>query len=288
MRSCLTIALLLCVLAVPATASAKPLVGIGDNHASSYADPTMHKLKKLRLARLVIPWDWYKDPYQVYVTDTWVPAVKRAHMRPMITFTRKWDRAGKHRIPSVKAYKKSFKKLRKRYPKVRDFSPWNEPNAPEQPFTHKPGRAAQLYRAMRSACKRCTVVAGDVYDNKNMVSWTQAYRRKAGRVKVWAMHNYKDATVKRGTTRLFLRTVRGPVWITETGGIRNRGGLKGQARAVKRVFALARSSRRIQRVYFYQWRHVKDRSWDSAFLSANGKKRPAFYALRRGLKKNAR
>jgi hypothetical protein len=288
MRASLTIALLLCALAIPATATAKPLVGIGDNHAASYQDPAMKKLKKLKLARLVIPWDWHKDPYQRFVADTWVAAVKKAHMRPMITFTRNWQPSGKRKIPSVKAYKTSFKKLRKRFPKVREFSPWNEPNAPEQPFTHKPGRAAQLYRAMRSACKRCTVVAGDVYDNKNMVSWTRAYKRKAGRVKVWAMHNYKDATVKRGTTRLFLRTVRGPVWITETGGIRNRGGLKGQAKAVKRVFALARSSSRVKRVYFYQWRHVADRSWDSAFLASNGKKRPAFFALRSGLKKHAR
>ena len=287
MRPVLILAVLLC-LAVPATASAKPLVGIGDNHASSYADPAMKKLKKLKIARLVIPWDWYKDPYQRYVADTWVPAVKKAHMRPMITFTRNWRPSGKRKIPSVKAYKTSFRKLHKRYPKVKDFSPWNEPNAPEQPFTRKPAAAAKLYRAMRSVCKRCTVVAGDVYDNKNMVSWTRKYKRKAGRVKVWAFHNYKDATVKRGTTRLFLRTVRGPVWITETGGIRNRGGLKGQAKAVKRVFKLARSNKRIKRVYFYQWRHVEDRSWDSAFLSANGKKRPAFYALRAGLKKNAR
>ena len=135
---------------------------------------------------------------------------------------------------------------------------------------------------MRSVCKRCTVVAGDVYDNKNMVSWTRAYKRKAGRVKVWAFHNYKDATVKRGTTRLFLRTVRGPVWITETGGIRNRGGLKGQAKAVKRVFTLARSNKRIKRVYFYQWRHVEDRSWDSAFLSAERQEAPGVLRAARG------
>jgi hypothetical protein len=204
----------------------------------------------------------------------------------MITFSRNWNRAGKRKIPSVAAYKKSFKKLRKRYPRVRDFSPWNEPNAPEQPFTHKPARAAKLYNAMRSTCRKCTIAAGDVYDNKDMVSWVRQYKRTAKHVKVWAMHNYKDATRKRGTTQQFLNVTRGSVWLTETGGLRNRGGLKGQARAVKRVFTLAVRSHRIKRIYFYQWRLVATRSWDSAFLSANGKKRPAFYTLKRQLKKH--
>jgi hypothetical protein len=286
MRRILPIAVLLCVLAVPAAAQARPSVGIGDQHASSYSEPSMRSLKKLKLARYVVRWDWYKDPYSVWATDQWVAAVKKAHLRPMITFSRNWNRAGKRKIPSVSAYKKSFKKLRKRYPRVRDFSPWNEPNAPEQPFTHKPARAAKLYNAMRSVCRKCTIAAGDVYDNKNMVSWVRKYKRTAKHVKVWAMHNYKDATRKRGTTQQFLNATSGAVWLTETGGLRNRGGLKGQAKAVKRVFSLAVHSRRIKRVYFYQWRLVATRSWDSAFLSANGKKRPAYYMLKRQLKKH--
>jgi hypothetical protein len=286
MRRILPIAALILALAAPAAASARPSVGIGDQHASSYGEPSMRSLKKLKLARYVVRWDWYKDPYSVWATDQWVAAVKKAHLRPMITFSRNWDRAGKRKIPSVSAYKKSFKKLRKRYPRVRDFSPWNEPNAPEQPFTHKPARAAKLYNAMRSVCRKCTIAAGDVYDNKNMVSWVRKYKRTAKHVKVWAMHNYKDATRKRGTTRQFLNATSGAVWLTETGGLRNRGGLKGQAKAVKRVFSLAVHSRRIKRVYFYQWRLVATRSWDSAFLSANGKKRPAYYMLKRQLKKH--
>jgi hypothetical protein len=285
-RFALIVAVLLCMLAAPAAASARPMVGIGDQHAASFSDPAMRKLKKLKTARYVVRWDWYKVAYAVWATDQWVAAVKRAHLRPMITFTRNWDRAGKRKIPSVKAYKKSFKKLRQRYPSVREFSPWNEPNAPEQPFTRKPARAAKLYNAMRSLCRKCTIVGGDVYDNNNMVSWIRKYKRTARHVKVWAMHNYKDATRSRGTTRLFLRSVRGPVWVTETGGIRTRGGLKAQAKAVKRVFKIAASSRRIKRIYFYQWRDDKDRRWDSAFLSSTGKKRPAYFTLKAQLKKH--
>jgi hypothetical protein len=54
-----------------------------------------------------------------------------------------------------------------------------------------------------------------------------------------------------------VRIVRRSVWLTETGGIRSRGGLKGQARSVKRIFALARANRAIKRIYFYEWRAVR-------------------------------
>jgi Glycosyl hydrolase catalytic core len=281
--SFLLLALLLCALIVPAAAPARPLVGIGDQHASVYQDKGMRKLK-LKTARLALAWDWYKDPWAVAQTDAWVAAVRGARMRPMLAFNRNWRASGRRKVPSLKQYVHSFKLLRKRYPQVRDFSPWNEPNALEQPFYRKPGLAARYHNAMRSACRKCKVVAGDINDGANMLPWLAAYKRKVHGVKVWGLHNYKDSTRSRGTTFVFLNAVRGPVWLTETGGLRNRGGLKGQAKSVRRVFALARASRRIKRIYFYQWRHVKNRAWDSAFVSANGKRRPAYYALRVGLR----
>jgi hypothetical protein len=284
MRLLLVLSLLI-ALAVPAAASARPTVGIGDNHPTVFHDRSMLKLKHLKTARVVLPWDWYKDPQQVTIANWWMSEVRGAGLRPLITFNRNWNRQGRRKVPSLSAYKKSFKLFRKQFPDVRDFSPWNEPNAPEQPFYRKPAQAAKFYNAMRAACRKCTGLAGDVNDSKNIVPWVNAYKKRVKHVKVWALHNYKDSTVKRGTTRVFLRLVRGPVWLTETGGLTNRGGLKGQARAVKRVFALARANKRIKRVYFYQWKRVKGSHWDSAFLDAKGKRRPAYYALRNGLKK---
>jgi hypothetical protein len=275
--------LLVCALLVPAAASARPLVGIGDHDAASFQDPSMRKLG-LKTARLTLVWDWYKDPGVVAGTDAWVAAVKEARMRPLITFTRNWRRSGRRYIPSLKRYVHSFRLLRERYPHVREFSPWNEPNAIEQPFYRKPGRAALYFNAMRKECRQCTVLAGELKDGTSMLPWLSVYKRYVRGAKVWALHNYKDATRARGGTAEFLRAVRGSVWLTETGGIRARGGLKGQAQAVRRVFALARSSRRIRRVYFYQWRYDGGR-WDSAFLSKGGKRRPAFYALRAELRR---
>jgi hypothetical protein len=286
MRSVPIITLLLCALALPASASARTVVGIGDQHASSYQDRAMHKLK-LKTARLSLAWDWYKDPWAIAQTDAWVAAVRAARMRPLITFNRNWRPGDKRRIPKMRAYMRSFRMVRARYPRVRDFSPWNEPNAVEQPFYRKPARAARYFNALRRACRKCTVVAADINDGRNMVSWLSKYRRKVRHAKVWGLHNYKDATSRRtrGTTRTFLRMVRGKVWLTETGGLRSRGGLKGQARSVRRVFSFARSSRRIRRIYFYQWRAVTNRPWDSAFLTARGKRRPAYFALRAGLRR---
>jgi hypothetical protein len=280
----LLIALLICALVVPAAASARPLVGIGDQQGISYSDPAMRKIG-LKTARLALAWDWHKDPYTVAKTDEWVAAVKAAKMRPLITFNRNWRRNGRSYIPSVKRYVHSFRLLCKRYPHVREFSPWNEPNAVEQPFARKPGLAARYFNAMRRACRTCTVVAGDVKDGSSMVPWLIKYKRHVRGAKIWGLHNYKDATRSRGGTADFLRTVRGSVWLTETGGLRGRGGLTGQAKAVRRVFSLARSSRRIKRIYFYQWRHDGTQRWDSAFVSSRGKRRPAFYALRAELRR---
>jgi hypothetical protein len=279
--------LLACVLVAPATAGARPTYGMGDQNPLSYVDPKLKALKKVKTARLALSWDWYKTWSARSQTDNWMGTVKAAHLRPLISFNRSWSSSsGRRKIPSLRQYKKSFKRFRQAYPYVRDFTAWNEPNAPEQPFYKKPAKAAKYFNALRSACKKCTIVAADINDSKNMVRWLRTYKRHVRKVKVWGLHNYKDTSSRhtRGTTRLFVRMVRGKVWLTETGGLLNRGGLKGQAKAVKRVFALTHQLKRIKRVYFYQWRAVRKSHWDSGFLAANGKRRPAYFALKRKLR----
>jgi hypothetical protein len=286
-RSLIATLLILCAAALPATAEAakRPAVGIGDNHPEAFQNTHMRKLPALKTARLVIPWDWYKSPYQIFRAESWIHSVELAHKKPLVAFNRNWGRKGRKQIPRMKAYVKGFKQFRKRFPHVREFSAWNEPNAVEQPFARKPGKAATYFNALRRACRRCTIIAGDVKDGKTMVPYLRKYKKKVRGAKIWAVHNYKDATRKRGGTADFLRTVRGQVWLTETGGLRNRGGLKGQAKAVKRIFQLAKSSRRIKRIYFYQWLYDPESHWDSAFIARNGKRRPAYFALRKGLRK---
>jgi hypothetical protein len=289
---------LLCLLVVPTAASARTLYGLGDQHANTFHDTSLRSLH-LKTARLALAWDWYRDHATVEATDQWVASARAAHLRPLITFNRNWRRNGRRVLPKVGTLLQSFRLLRLRYPTVRDFGVWNEANHKTQPLARKPRMAARYYNAMRSACRRCNIVAADVLDDAGMPRWIAKFRRHAHHPRIWGLHNYRDANGSTGSTRRFLRLVRGQVWLTETGGIRRpvhaksrraraaayRSALRRQAKGVRRVFSLARSSHRIKRVYFYQWRRDPRSPWDSAFLEANGAKRPAYRALRAGLRR---
>jgi hypothetical protein len=287
---------LLCLLAVPSAASAHVLVGLGDQNPSTYDLPKVRALH-FKTARLALQWDWYRDPSAIGYVDGWMASVRRNHLRPLISFTRNWRRSGLHKLPSIHAYVRSFKALRARYPDVREFGAWNEANHKSQPLAHHPRLAARYYNAMRAACRRCTIVAADVLDDPAMPRWIQTFKRYAHHPRLWGLHNYRDANRRTNATKGFRRLVKGNVWLTETGGIRRtdhrahgsrrtkyRRSLVKQAEAVRRVFAIARSSHRIKRLYFYQWQREPGASWDSAFVNADGTARPALRALRSGLR----
>jgi hypothetical protein len=290
----LSLSLLLSLaLAVPANAKA-PIIGIGDQDAKMFTAPAFQKLG-VKHSRLALAWDWYRDPHTVNMTDLWMQQAQAAGVQPLVAFNRNWRSNGHRKLPSLSLYRKSFKLVRERYPWVKDFSAWNEANHPTQPTWNKPAAAARYYNAMRKDCRTCTIVAADVLDSPDMVAWVKKFKRHAPSARIWGIHNYKDANDARGTTKLLLKTVRGQVWLTETGGILrlkpadgSRGGRKStksqQARAVKRVYQIAKSSRRITRVYFYEWAKKRGNRWDSAFVETNGKLRPAYHALKRGLR----
>jgi hypothetical protein len=276
--------LILILLIAPSAASAKVLVGVGDQQPKSYEDSKLRALK-LDTARYVIAWDWYKEPWMIHEADRWIASVRAAGLRPLLVFNRNWRRSGKWQVPPLKSYVQSFRLLRERYPDVTEFSAWNEPNVPAQPFARKPALAAKYHNALRAACPRCTIVGADINDNPNMASWLSVYKRHVRKPRVWGLHNYRDAHRSIGSTRLFLRMVRGPLWLTETGGIRLRGGEAAQVRATRNLFAITRQNKRIRRLYFYQWRHHRTNRWDSAFFSASGKPRASYRTLRAELRR---
>jgi polysaccharide biosynthesis protein PslG len=212
-----------------------------------------------------------------------------------VAFNRSWASNGHRKAPSLSAYRTSFRLVRERYPFLRDFSAWNEANHSSQPTSKKPALAARYYNAMRRDCRGCTVVAADVLDSKDMLTWVKKFKKHAKSARIWGLHNYKDANDATGTTKTLLRAVKGQIWLTETGGILrlkpadgSRGGRKHtkgeQAKAVKRVYTIAKSSRRIARVYFYEWAKKKGNRWDSAFVERNGALRPSYHALKRGMR----
>ena len=283
-------------LASPAAAKA-PRIGIGDQNVQMFSDPAFAALG-VDYSRLALAWDWHEDGYTLARTDQWMAAARAAGVRPLIAFNRNWSAGGHRRLPSLAAYGRSFRLFRARYPHVREFSAWNEANHPTQPTFRKPWAAARFYRALRAACGRCTIVAADVLDSSNMVRWLKRFKRRAPGARLWGLHNYKDANDRhsRGTKAL-LKAVRGRVWLTETGGIlrlKPQPGSRGkgrrhtraqQAGAVRHVYRLARRHRRVARVYFYEWRAQPGNRWDSAFVNADGTLRPAYYALKRALRR---
>jgi Glycosyl hydrolase catalytic core len=277
-------------------ADARVLVGIGDQNIHMFQDKRFQKLN-LDLTRLALPWDWYRNPSYITFLDQWVAATRQAGVKPLIAFNRNWRKNGDRYRPPRTLVRKSFRLFRARYPDIRDFSAWNEANHSTQPTGKSPRLAARYYNALRRECPRaCRIVAADVLDSNDMTKWLQKFKKYAPKARLWGLHSYKDPN--NGTTwhiRQFMRTVKGQVWLTETGGIKrlkpgptSRGNgrfntLKGQATAVKRVYQLARSYKRIKRIYFYQWKQDRKARWDSAFTDYKGRSRPALTALRRGL-----
>jgi hypothetical protein len=282
--------LLLGALAVPASSEAKYATGIGDQHADTFSHPLFQQLK-IRHARIIVPYDALSFPNQTAEVDHWLNSARAAGVQPLISFNHSRVRPTKR--PSARAFAKAFAGFRKRYPFVKTYSPWNEANHQTQPTFHRPRLAAQYYNVVRARCRGCKIVALDVLDQAGMTSYVRAFRRYAkGRPRIWGLHNYRDTNRFRTSgTRSLLRVVPGEVWLTETGGIvRFTTNLpyseRRAARATKFMFKLARSNRRIKRLYIYAWRgEARGARFDAGLVSLTGAPRPAFFVVRDTLRR---
>jgi hypothetical protein len=298
LRRFLPIALLLCaVFAAPAQADFK--VGIADQNAAMFDSPKYQALDIERV-RYVVPFDWYKRSYQVAETTAFMNRAAQDGAEVLVHFTARrgcykngrYSRKKICRAPSVRAYRKSFKRFRARFPAAKTFGIWNEGNHVSQPTYRKPRLAAKYFLAARKSCRSCTFVAADVLDGSNMESWVRRFRSAAkGKARIYGLHNYGDVNRKRtsGTQRL-LRTVGGQVWLTETGGILKflpafKRSQKRQANRTKYMFQLAARydsrvsgmSSRITRLYNYQWTGVSRRErFDAGLVNPNGTARKAY------------
>jgi hypothetical protein len=292
-------------LAAPASAAAAPpLVGLADQQAATFGDARLAALP-IRHARIVVSWDAVRHGWQRREIDDWMRATKARGIAPLVTFGPPRKRTG--RLPSVADYRRLTSAFRRRYPQVREYSPWNEPNISVRKAGNDPARVAAFYRALRAGCPSCKVLGADVVDSSTLDDWIRAYVRQfAGRPqpKYWGLHNYVDAnSASSWGTRTMLRLTRGELWFTETGGVYRRGpgttiprtdrrhsiraGANRAATAMRRVFNLAAISPRIRRVFVYHWRADRRGLWDSALLSARGTPRPAFDVFERELQRGA-
>ena len=285
------LALLAAALLLPAGAGAVT-IGIADQKTDVFSDPLFQDLE-LRHARYVVPWDVMTDPWQVQELDRWLDAARAADVTPLLTFGHSRREGRRKQRPTPARLRKEFVRLRARYPWITDWAAWNEPNHCSQPLCHRPVLAARYFDIIRRACPGCRVLAGEVLDQPNMVSWVRAFRRAAKvEPKYWGLHNYVDANRFRTRgTRQLLRATKGEIWLTETGGIvKRRTKVKiplpestaHAADATRWLFdRLVPLSRRITRVYLYHWSpSTRKDTWDSALVNIHGRPREALRVLR--------
>jgi hypothetical protein len=280
---------------VPEPAPPHVEVGIGENTSALFQDERFLQTG-IRHVRLTVPYDVVRaGGTKLAQADAWLEQARQLGLDPLVSFgfsTRRPVRRWRWHLPSVAEYGARVREFRERYPWVHELTTWNEANHKRvQPSGTRPVRTAALYRELRRQCSdgSCQAVAVDVLltRSRRTWSWIRKFARYAGPGHhIWGLHNYPDVNRhSRRYTRRFLRTVRGEVWFTETGGIvhfgkRWRTDEYRAGSAVRFAFRLAASSPRIKRMYLYNWRQARlNRRWDSGLISTSGQERDGYFEL---------
>ena len=308
----------LLVAAAPATSATAahaagkrhPLVGIGDGKPDLFKDPRFLALG-IKNVRYDMPYDAMSDPVQRTQATRWLTAAKAAGMSVLVTLDhsrrviykhvagkKKPQPFGQSRVlPTTAQYVKAFRAIRARFPWVTQYATWDETNCYCEVTYNKEVQVAAFYRALRSACSKCTILAAEFldvpkHDGVPMTSWAQMFIKAAHtQPSYWGLNDYEDANHLVSTqTRSLLAAVPGNIWLAETGGIvsRHNGTVAdfpqnaAHAAKVNRyvLTTLASLSPRIQRVYLYEWdaRSARD-GWDTAEISYTGAPREGYVVL---------
>ena len=156
--------LLAALLAFPAGASAAATFGISDQQAGTFSNPLFKPLKS-KVARYITPYDVMSDKAQRERLDAWVKGATRAKQRILVSFEHSRREGREGRLPSVAEYTRELRKFKKKYPKIREISSWNEVNRrydaarrEGQPTWNNPRRVAQYYMAARKVFKGSKIV----------------------------------------------------------------------------------------------------------------------------------
>ena len=276
-----------------------PVIGLSDNRPETILDRRFQR-SGIKRVRVLVPFDDVaRGGRRRRAQDAWFNTARANGIEPLVSFYR--SHRSKKLLPSPSGYRRHFRLFRERYPWVREFSTWNEANFPAaQPTGNYPRRTAQFYKIAREECSggRCTVLAADFRadGSAHATRWLRIFKRHIGRgPHTWGLVSHPDVNrFSTRRTRQFLRATRGDVWATEIGAVNffGRGfrpNIRRQTRAMRyMMYRYPGVSRRLKRMYIYHWRAARgDRLWDSALLSASGKRRPSYYIFFRALGKRA-
>jgi hypothetical protein len=303
---------LLLSLVVAAPAEAKYRVGLGEQDPLMFDTQSWQALK-LKRVRYLVPWDYARHRGQRDEVNYYMGRARQAKQDVLVTLTARrgcYSARGRYskkkvcRAPTTARYRRAVRKFDKKFPWVRTYSAWNEINHKSQPTFKKPKLAAQYANALRKTARKgkYRVMAADLLDTGG-VSISRSLREMRPHLKgspnLWGLHNYGDVNYKRSRdTTTMLRSVRGEVWMTETGGIvkllpQLKRSTKRAASRTKTMFKLAkRYSRKrsgmrakITRLFVYTWYGEQfSARFDAGLVNADGTPRPAL----RVFKKNAR
>ena len=164
------------VLACAAPASALT-VGIADNKADMFFDPRFAS-SQITHARLTVGWDALSSPWQTEEIDTWMAAARAAGVDPLVSFGH--SRTDRRSLPTPERFLFEFRRFRARYPWVKEYAAWNEANHCGEPTCHRPRARRRLLPQHAPRVPDCRILAAEVLDMPNMVSWVRAFRRAAG------------------------------------------------------------------------------------------------------------
>jgi hypothetical protein len=293
-------ALLVALVAVPA-AQAKARVGLSEQNPAMFDQPNWQHLK-LKRVRYIVSWDYVKQGFENAEVTAFMNAARAHKQEVLVEFNahrgcfngKRYSRKKVCRAPSASAYKKAVKGFRRQFPFAKTFAPWNEVNHVSQPTFRKPKLAATYYKAMKSVCKKCTVMAADVLDSSDVKTYLRAFQRATkGKGRIWGLHNYKDVNrLQTKGIRNVSAVTRGQIWLTETGGFvqfKGSGGfkysLKRAAARTKYMFALAKRFKRVKRIYVYRWfGELRSARFDAGLVGPNGESRPGLRQFRKSIK----
>jgi hypothetical protein len=271
-------------------------VGVGDDSSAIFANPWFRKLP-IRIARYLVPWNAAitRDRTQVNAMQDWLHWAASVHVQPLVSFEAPGGTAGNY-IPDDATYTRAVKAFIKRFPQVKTYTPWNEPDFIYRSLSQQPGLAAAYFNTMVRACHRCTIVAGDVYRTAGdgLYSWLKAYQRGLRfRPAAWAIHPYDDV---RSHTKSAIDTLErfagsSQIWLDEISGVLRRGHWPFPNQSPNNadnderfLFILPKIYHNITRIYHYQWQAVPGSPWDSALLGPGGKPRPAYWTFANAVK----
>ena len=290
---------------------------MAENNWELFGDPRFRALE-IRDVRVVAPFDvmrrggFQRDRLARYLYEARV-----AGIRPLVTFEHSAggaaecrNKRARHRrqcrLPSARTYERDLRRFFRAFPWVRTVAPWNEANHYTQPTSRKPKAAARFANSAHRVCPRCTIVLANVLDQADQgtnlrrsprysdtLAWIRRYRRalKVPR-RVCGMHNYSDVNRFRRTGTRALVPALGcrQVWLTETGAIYHLGALRAnarrQARATRWMFRVARSSKKIKRLYVYTWFGGMTPGFDAGLVLRETERR-AFREFRRRVRSTA-